>query len=317
MDETKNINDDDIVYALIVEEDDDEVKESERSFPASLSSLAFDSVTSSENDISDVEAKPIDDVVVSNFVEKRKAQFKLPKINKRKFKLYGLFASVGFVAVALLILESPIFSIDKIEIVQSKNTAQFSQDQLSLLNKSLASVKYQQMYRSNFDSSNKKIGNLNFVSSVNFKKVWPSTVKVQITNRVAVATIKTDKGYVLLDKNSIAFAKVPEFQVGLPVFKGFDEITFSKAIKDKNYVSILNNLPDELSGQIAYVDKNESNYLITLTDGIVVHLGDINLLKEKLAIAWSIIQTKNRSELGYIDVSVPSFPVSGQSKVGL
>lgn len=353
MDETTDIDDDQVVYALIVEDDDEleidvEVTESELSFPSTISTLEFDSVTSTGDHMIHAEHSEItvvededgeetvyeeyesydvlldndentkdDDVIVSSFVEKRSAQFQLPKINKRKLKLYSILSVLGILLVSILVLESPIFSIDKVQIVQAKNSIQLSPDELSQLNKDLSSVKDQQMYRSNFELSNNKIGNLTFVKSVNFEKVWPSTVKVSITHRVAVATIKTDKGFVLIDDESVAYAKVPQFQQGLPVFKGFEEITFSKAIADKNYVTIIKSVPVELNGQVAYVNKKESKYSIELTDGIIVQLGDTRLLKEKLAIAWSIILTKNRSELGYIDVSVPSLPVSGQSKVEL
>ena len=201
------------------------------------------------------------------------------------------------------------------QIIQLKNTVPLSSDELTQLKKNLQSIKDQQMYRSNFAASNASIGKLNFVKTVKFEKDWPSTVKVTITHRVAIATIKTDKGYVLIDDENVIFAKVPELQQGLPVFKGFDEITFSKKINDGNYVTILKNSPDEIITQIAAVEKKDSKYIVTLTDGIMIKLGDTSLLKEKLAIAWSIILTKNRAELGYIDVSVPSLPISGVSKV--
>ena len=255
-----------------------------------------------------------EDVVIDSFVAKRKQRIKLSKLNKRKVKLYSFFGIAALLTLMVLILESPMFTIDKVNIVQEKDSVQLTADEIKVLKKDLEPVKDQQMYRSNFNSSNSKINNLTFVKDVSFKKDWPSTVNVSITHRVAIATIKTDKGFVLVDDENMVFSKVQTLPVGLPLFKGFDQVTFAKQISDKNYVSILNNSPEEIVNQIAAVTKKDSKYFVTLTDGIVVKLGDTSLMKEKLAIAWSIILTKNRAQLGYIDVSVPSLPVSGIPK---
>ena len=323
MDEIKDIESEEPVYALIMDEDDDiEIVEDEAFVVLEEENISVvsEQIDSEEftdyQEILDVDESELEDeVLVNTFVEKRRAQFQLPKISKRKFKLYSFFIIVSILSICILVMESPIFSIDKVQIIQLKNTVPLSSDELTQLKKNLQSIKDQQMYRSNFAASNASIGKLNFVKTVKFEKDWPSTVKVTITHRVAIATIKTDKGYVLIDDENVIFAKVPELQQGLPVFKGFDEITFSKKINDGNYVTILKNSPDEIITQIAAVEKKDSKYIVTLTDGIMIKLGDTSLLKEKLAIAWSIILTKNRAELGYIDVSVPSLPVSGVSKV--
>ena len=78
--------------------------------------------------------------------------------------------------------------------------------------------------------------NQNFTNGFNvtFKKDWPSTVNVSITHRVAIAAVKTDKGFVLVDDENMVFSKVQTLPVGLPLFKGFDQVTFAKQIPDKN-----------------------------------------------------------------------------------
>lgn len=255
-----------------------------------------------------------EDNVVGSFVEKRLAQFRTIKLNRRKVKLYAFFSVAIVLTLLILLFESPIFSIDKVNVVQEKNVTPLSDAELAQVKKDIASVKNQQMYRSNFGSSNSKLKKLPYVKSVHFEKSWPSTVNVEVVHRVPIATIKTDKGYVLIDDESYIFQKTDALQSGLPVFKGFDQITFTEKLNDKNYISILNQSPDEIKNQIASVTKKDSKYFVTLSDGIVIMLGDTDLLKEKLAIAWSIILTKNRSQLGYIDVSVPSLPVSGIPK---
>lgn len=212
----------------------------------------------------------------------------------------------------MLLLESPVFSVNKLKIVEAKGSPKLSAENLASLNKDLSNIKGQQMYRSNFDASQSKLNKLTYVENVTFKKEWPSSVTVTIKQRTPIATIKTDKGYVLIDSKNIVFAKVAEYQMGLPVLRGFDNVTMSKAINDVNYLKIIKDAPDEIDGQIAYVEKKESKYEVTLTDGILIKLGDISLLKEKLSIAWSIILTKNRADLGYIDVSVPSLPVTAK-----
>ena len=235
-----------------------------------------------EDDDIDITVEPIvnkeDDNVVHDFLEKRKAQFKAIKLDRRRIKIYITIGIISIISLTVLLLESPVFSVNKLKIVEAKG----------------------------------KLNKLTYVENVTFKKEWPSSVTVTIKQRTPIATIKTDKGYVLIDSKNIVFAKVAEYQMGLPVLRGFDNVTMSKAINDVNYLKIIKDAPDEIDGQIAYVEKKESKYEVTLTDGILIKLGDISLLKEKLSIAWSIILTKNRADLGYIDVSVPSLPVTAK-----
>lgn len=269
-----------------------------------------------EDDDIDITVEPIvnkeDDNVVHDFLEKRKAQFKAIKLDRRRIKIYITIGIISIISLTVLLLESPVFSVNKLKIVEAKGSPKLSAENLASLNKDLSNIKGQQMYRSNFDASQSKLNKLTYVENVTFKKEWPSSVTVTIKQRTPIATIKTDKGYVLIDSKNIVFAKVAEYQMGLPVLRGFDNVTMSKAINDVNYLKIIKDAPDEIDGQIAYVEKKESKYEVTLTDGILIKLGDISLLKEKLSIAWSIILTKNRADLGYIDVSVPSLPVTAK-----
>ena len=86
-------------------------------------------------------------------------------------------------------------------------------------------------------------------------------------------------------------------------------------IPDLTFVKVLDQAPNEIKDQIVMVKVEDGKYSLELTDGIDILLGDRSKLKEKLAISWAILQAKKRSELGYIDVSVPSLPVSGSPQL--
>ena len=94
-----------------------------------------------------------------------------------------------------------------------------------------------------------------------------------------------------------------------------EEVTFSKKISDDTFLKILSDAPSEIRNQISNVRTGKDGFVAELVDGIDIILGDKTLLKEKLAISWSIILAKPRSDLGYIDVSVPTLPVSGSPQL--
>lgn len=253
-------------------------------------------------------------VVVSNFAERRQQKFRAQSKTKKQWTIITISVACAVAVVALLILESPLYNVDTITI-KNTSTIPLSAAETARISKLAQVMNGQPMYRLHSDSAEKLIKDLPTITSVAIGQTWPNKVIVTISRREPVAYVQTNKGFVLVDNEGMAYEKTASAPKNLPAIEGLKEVTFTKKISNKNYVDIIAAAPQEIKNQIGHIAFKDKSYDVVLTDGIDIKLGSATQLKEKLAIAWSIILTKKRSELGYIDVSVPSLPVSGSPKL--
>ncbi|MFN8015234.1 MAG: cell division protein FtsQ/DivIB [Acidimicrobiia bacterium] len=271
-----------------------------------------------EEEVIEVHSSDITDAGPDNVTilddHRAKTQFKKAPISRNKAIAIISAGLVIFAICFFALLESPLYRIDKV-VPSTLNNVTLDANDKNLIDKYSKQLIDQPIYRLNTSSYAKKMKAIPSVKSIEIKKQWPSTVNVVITPRSAVGYIPTDKGFALVDDTGAIFSKESTQPVGLPSFEGMQEVTLTKKIPSMTFVNIVLNSPNEIKNQIRLVKFDKKTYQLELTDGIDVVLGDNTKLKEKLAITWSIILTKKRSELGYIDVSVPSLPVSGSPKL--
>ena len=291
-------NDDEIVYAVLIDEEVEDV-------PADESALL---------DIDSEVEVDSDRVVVESFQQRRQQQFISQSRTKKQWSIITICVVVAVLVISIGLLESPIYSVKRIEIA-STNEDPIDRLERLRLDEIISKAKGQPMYRNNFSDIEFKINEIPSVSSAQLSKSWPSTLIVTIVKRQPVGYIETDQGVALVDKTGFVFKKTEEALVGYPSFEGMEEIEFANTISDLTFVKVLDQAPSEIKDQITLVKLEGNKYSLELTDGIDIVLGDNTNLKEKLAISWSILQAKKRSELGYIDVSVPSLPVSGSPQL--
>lgn len=249
-------------------------------------------------------------VVVNDFLERRRAQFSGKTRSKKQYAFLTLVTILIVFTIIVLILESPLYDIDNVN-VKNTSTSQLSEKEISEVKQITSPLKGDQIYRLKLSQTRKDLNDLSYIKTAEVSKKWPGTINVVIQRRVPVAAIETDKGYVLLDAEGMIFEKTATPDKSLPLLDGMDKVTYTKIIPNKSFISILDNVPADMKGQILRISSAKGGYNVVLSDGITIRLGKDSEMKEKMSIAWSIILTKGRKGIGYIDVSVPSIPVSG------
>lgn len=321
-----NFSDDDDVIMAVLLDDDDVVIELETetiSFEQHLE-LSEEYLEANDQDpyetinesLLEIESEDPQDngVLIDTFVERRQQRFIAQSRSKKQWTAITLGVIAISVIVVFLVLESPFYNVDKVEVKNTSSVA-LNENESKTITSIANELKGKSMYRLNADGVLKKIKAFPTISQASVSKTWPGNVTVNILRRVPIAYIETDKAIVLIDDTGFVYEKVEKIPAGIPSFDGMDEITFTKNISDRTYIEVLKQSPNEIRSQIAHVRLDEGKYVAELTDGIDIILGDNTQLKEKLAIAWSVILAKKRSELGYIDVSVPTLPVSGSPQL--
>ncbi len=255
-----------------------------------------------------------DETVIETFTQRRQLQFRAQSRTKRQWFSITLVIIAVLVALVILALESPLYNVDKI-VVKNISAIPLTKAEMSKIQSLSQRLSNKPLYRADPDPVDKDIESLPTIMGATVEKKWPGMITVTVSRRVPVAYVETDKGVILVDSKGFAFEKAKLAPQGLPGFQGIEEITFTHKISDTAYLKIVDAAPVEMKQQIAHIDKEKGSYTAVLSDGISIVLGTPTQLKEKMAIVWAIILTKKRSELGYIDVSVPSLPVSGSPQL--
>lgn len=258
-----------------------------------------------------------ENVVVHTFLDKRRESFRAQTRTKKQRIYISVSAVVIVITLIVLALESPFYNVDKVSIVNTSATP-LTQKETEEIQKITNSLKGEPTYRVDTTEAVEQVTDMPAISDVKVSKEWPGTLVFTVARRTPVAYIATDKGYVYVDSTGYVFEKMAAAPKGLPIFEGMEEVDLHKTISNENFLSVIENAPQEIRGQIVRVTQTkDGSYDAILSDGITIKLGEPEELDKKLAIAWSIILTKKRSELGYIDVSVPSLPVSGSPQLQL
>jgi cell division protein FtsQ len=131
------------------------------------------------------------------------------------------------------------------------------------------------------------------------RRGWPSTLVIEVTERIPLALTDTPAGRFLVDASGIAYLPAPG-DANFPLISGPDDASRS--------VSILawQSFPDWLKAEVVITNTDNPNSIwFTLTSGRKVIWGDLNKAEEKSAV----LKVLRRMAGSIYDVSTPEVPV--------
>jgi cell division protein FtsQ len=151
-----------------------------------------------------------------------------------------------------------------------------------------------------------RVAHLPGVESVRVSRTWLHTVTIDVTPRVAVATVQTGQGLALVDRFGIVYPGTPP--PGLPAFTfgavGPDDASTQAAI------SVLAAVPDALRSQLLTVDATDTapeapgQVTLGLTGNRQVRWGSPDRSPEKAAVLMPLL-----TQPGHVfDVTSPDLP---------
>lgn len=118
------------------------------------------------------------------------------------------------------------------------------------------------------------------IASATVRLQWPSTVRIDVTERVPVAFVVAGDGVQLLDGADVVFSTVPQAPPGLPQLRAGPGDPAGRAA-----VTVLAGLPPALSMLVASVAApTPSDIRLTLKDGREVDWGDASDSVQKAAM---------------------------------
>ncbi len=148
----------------------------------------------------------------------------------------------------------------------------------------------------------RRVAGLPRVAEVSVHREFPSTIRVDVTERTAVAYADID-GPRLYDADGVQFASEPP-PPGTPKITVPD---WSDTALLRTVLSMVAGLPPQLRGQITEVHVGSpSDISFTLGDGRTLRWGDADRSDQKAAVALAVLQQPGQT----VDVSSPNLPTT-------
>ncbi|MGB6182492.1 MAG: FtsQ-type POTRA domain-containing protein [Rhodococcus sp. (in: high G+C Gram-positive bacteria)] len=218
-----------------------------------------------------------------------------PRIGRRgKFAvLAALVASVAFVAVSWF---GPLWAVSTIDV---RGNGAVPTEQIL---QSLQIVEGTPLPRVDTDSAATRVAAIPKVATVRVQRVYPSTVRVTVDERIPVVFFDAADGTHLMDAEAVDFAVEPpppgvvRLNVASPSFGN---------LETRAALSVLTALPAPLRSQVAQIDAPTiSAVSLTLVDGRVVVWGSSDDTAYKASVALPLLTQPGQ----VYDVSSPDLP---------
>lgn len=239
--------------------------------------------------------------------EKKKKKSREERKRKKRIKrikfFVKLFLLVGIIAGGITFaLTSPIFNIKDINVI---NNITIPSDTIV----SLSGVKPEEnIFKFYKGDVINKIKENPYVESVEIHRKLPSTIEIDIKERVAVYNVDYMGKYAYINTQGYIL-EISDDSRGMPVIQGAttseDDIVPGNRLNESDLkrlevvIRIMNAAKDSgLDGQVTSIDiSNENEYSIYLNDEKkTVHLGDANNLSNKMLYVQAIIEQEKGKE---------------------
>ena len=234
---------------------------------------------------------------ISREERKRKKRIKRIKFFVKLFLLVGIIA--GGITFALT---SPIFNINDINVI---NNVTIPSDTIVSLSELKPGENIFKFYKGNVID---KIKENPYVESVEIHRKLPSTIEIDVTERVATYNVDYMGKYAYINTQGYIL-EISDDSRGMPVIQGAttreDDIVPGNRLNEEDLrrlevvIRIMNAAKDAgLDGQVTSIDiSDENEYSIYLNDEKkTVHLGDASNLSNKMLYVQAIIEQEKGKE---------------------
>ncbi|SCC36329.1 cell division protein FtsQ [Rhodococcus qingshengii] len=205
-------------------------------------------------------------------------------------------AIVLVVGIALTAWLSPVLSVRGTEVLGATTV---SEEQILSL---LAVPTGQPLMRVDTGAAAARVATIPKVASARVQRMYPSTIRVTVTERVPVVFVDSPEGAHLLDEKGV------DFEMGVPPPGVPRLVTPTPGWNDEPTLAaleVLSVLPPDLRFQVGEVAaRSISSVTLTLLDGRVVNWGGVEHSDRKAAVTLPLLTQPGQT----YDVSSPDLP---------
>jgi cell division protein FtsQ len=159
----------------------------------------------------------------------------------------------------------------------------------------------------------RRIERLPWVDQARADRRLSGEVHLRVTERAPAAWARRAPDVVaLVDARGRVLADAPEAPGELPELSGLAKIPSpGREITPRAAAQVLGKLPDDLRGRVAQVGATGQGVVLALRDGPEVRLGRPDHVADKARAALAVLGTITGAPPAYVDVRVPTAPVTG------
>jgi cell division protein FtsQ len=229
---------------------------------------------------------------------------------RRRLKRVTLALSLAALVVALAVAtRTPLLDVDRVTVTGTERTSVEDVTQLAAVDRGtpLVSVDPGAVAR--------RVEELPWVASARVERAWPSTVKIQVTERVAVAVVQvTDERAAVVDAEGWVVsiesrsADAPADPAGPLVLTGIDERVAEGERLDEEAraaLAVASALAERLPGAVSAVSTDLDAELV---DGGSIRFGSVEDVDAKVTAARTVLEHVDTTCLELLDVRVPGSP---------
>lgn len=156
------------------------------------------------------------------------------------------------------------------------------------------------------------IESLPYVRDASLARELPHTVRITVHERVPSAWVDGPAGKVLVDRTGRVLETVDAPPPGIPQLLGASSIPPPGGTIDAQgaarVAGALNSLAAAATSTVEHTDRG---IVLHLVAGTEIRMGEATQIKTKLAAALAVLGALDGQPVSYVDVSVPTNPVSG------
>ncbi|RJS47660.1 cell division protein FtsQ/DivIB [Nocardioides cavernaquae] len=212
-----------------------------------------------------------------------------------------LLVLVGLlVALVWMVFASSVLAVRGVEV---HGTSMLSRQQVT---RAAGVVEGVPLARADLDAIRARVENLAAVESVDVSRSWPHHVRIDVTERQAVAVIDEGDRLRGMDADGVVFRTYATRPKDLPLIRTAPD-TRTDAMSEA--AEVIGVLPEKVSRRVAYVDvKTRDEIILTLRDGKKVLWGSADQAHDKARVLDALLAT-SKDATSY-DVSVPGQPTT-------
>ncbi len=242
----------------------------------------------------------------------------------RRYLLHYILLGAFCLAIAFVMCYTVFFKVEKVKI---SGCTMYSETQIV---DEIGVKKGDSLFRLNISNAEKKlVGKLPYIRSVNIKRQFPTTLKVEIQEEEVLGAVYTDSGFSLLSTTGkVLQTQLLALPEGIPRIVGltsqtYDEGSYLKTSSDKDAqilpeIPVLAQVSEQLKANeledITYYDVEDAlNVKVMLEDRLLLKLGTDMDMDYKITFIKGVLdgkesgdeEFKNVPEEGTLDFSSP------------
>ncbi len=223
----------------------------------------------------------------------------------RRRLLYLVLVVVVVIGLGVGAVFSPFLAVDRVVVVGADGR------EVEVLDKADIKIGTPLLIGS-ISGATERVAELSWVADARLDKKLPGTARIIVKKRVPVAFVKGPDGAIgLVDASGIVIETAAAAPVGIPEIKTPGPVPAVGAVVDAPEAAKVAAALGPLAARVAYLVVVDKMVTLYLTTGPEVRFGGLDRLGEKVRATEATLGAIGTSGFNYLDVRVPSGPVTG------